>query len=67
MNKFSKKYLDKYYSQLINKFESQNYSYEISQIAQKLKNCKIKKGKVGIFGNGEVLQYLLILVWILQK
>ena len=52
MNKFSKKYLDKYYSQLINKFESQNYSYEISQIAQKLKNCKIKKGKVGIFGNG---------------
>ena len=45
MNKFSKKYLDKYYSQLINKFESQNYSYEISQIAQKLKNCKIKKGR----------------------
>ena len=43
MNKFSKKYLDKYYSQLINKFESQNYSYEISQIAQKLKIVKLKR------------------------
>ena len=52
MNKISKKYLDKYYMELINVFKSQNYSHEISKIAQKLKKCKIKKGKVGVFGNG---------------
>ena len=32
MNKISKKYLDKYYMELINVFKSQNYSHEISKL-----------------------------------
>ena len=52
MFKISEKYLNKYNSNLIDVFKSQNYSYEVSKIAEKLKRCKIKKGKIGIFGNG---------------